>query len=65
VESASIDVLHGVEGAGADFEGPYAPAASDAWQAERAAELAAALDARGVAVWHGELPPDLRGAGEA
>jgi DNA repair photolyase len=66
VSSVSIDVLHGVEGAGAEFQAPqYAYAASDAWQAERAAELAAALAARSVAVWHGELPPDLRGAGAA
>lgn len=60
VESVSIDVLRGVEGAGREFsDSRYAHAARDAWQRERALELATELRARGVAVWGGELPPDL------
>jgi DNA repair photolyase len=63
VRSVSLDVLQGLEGAAADFAAPeYAEAASPAWQDARARELAAALTARGVVVWHGELPPDLGGA---
>ncbi|MFO0757157.1 MAG: radical SAM protein [Byssovorax sp.] len=60
VSSVSIDVLHGVEGASDDFDDPaYAPSKESDWQIERAVELEAALVARGVSVWRGELPPDL------
>jgi DNA repair photolyase len=57
--SASLDVLHGVYGAGDDFTGAWAEAARDDWQQARLAATAAALRGRGVAVWGGELPPDL------
>ena len=56
--SVRVDVLHGVEGAAADFADPrYAAAAEGAWQRERAARLVEGLRARGVALWTGELPP--------
>lgn len=59
-DSVSIDVLRGVEGAGAQFEDPrHAATASDEWQLARAHALAEALQARGVPVWRGELPPEL------
>jgi DNA repair photolyase len=62
VSSVSIDVLRGEEQAGADFDDPrYAEARTDAWQRVRAEELVAALAARGVPVWPGELPPELVG----
>lgn len=57
--SASLDVLHGVYDAADDFSGPYAEVATDAWQQARIAATADALRARGVAVWGGELPPEL------
>jgi DNA repair photolyase len=64
VDSVSIDVLRGVEGAAAEFAGPeWETAASDAWQLERAQALAGALRERGVGVWRGELPPELSSAG--
>jgi DNA repair photolyase len=60
VSSVSIDVLRGEEQAAADFDDPrYAESRTDAWQAARAAELVAALTARGIPVWPGELPPEL------
>lgn len=60
VDSVSIDVLRGVEGAGEQFADPrFAVTASDEWQIERAHALVAALRARGVPVWRGELPPEL------
>lgn len=60
VGSVRIDVLRGVEGAGAQFEDPrYAPATADDWQRARAQELAAALTERGVGLWPDELPPEL------
>ena len=59
--SVSLDVLHGEENAGPLFDHhPEARAAT--WQAERRAALVAALAARGVPVWSGELPPDLPAA---
>ncbi len=62
VSSVRIDVLHGVHGAASEFADPtYAMTASDAWQRERARELTAALQARSVAVWPGELPAPLHG----
>lgn len=62
VESVRIDVLHGTYGAAADFADPrYAHARDEAWQAERADELARALTARGIEVWPGELPRALLG----
>lgn len=64
VGSARIDVLHGAYGAEADFaaEPRFAAAREPAWQAARADELAAALIARGVEVWPGELPRALLAA---
>lgn len=60
VSSVSIDVLRGEELAATDFDDPrYAETRTDAWQRDRAAELAAALRDRGVATWDGELPPEL------
>lgn len=59
-DSVSIDVLRGEEAAGPLFDDPrYAEARTNAWQLGRAQRLAHDLRARGVAVWHGELPPDL------
>ena len=61
-DSVSMDVLRGVEGAGADFGDPrFAHAASEAWQEEHARALADALGRRGVPIWTGELPPELLG----
>jgi DNA repair photolyase len=60
VSSVSMDVLRGEEQAGADFDDPrYAESRTAGWQEARAAELGAALAARGVAVWPGEFPPEL------
>lgn len=62
VSSVRIDVLHGVEGAAAEFADPrYAHCVSDSWQIDRARELSAALAARGVSVWADELPEELCG----
>jgi DNA repair photolyase len=63
VESVSIEVLRGLEGAGDDFGVErYAEAASDDWQMANALALERLLIERGVKVWRGELPADL-GAG--
>lgn len=60
VSSVSIDVLHGVQGAGADFaDASYADSAAEEWQRERAAALTAALLRNGVTIWEGDLPPSL------
>ena len=60
VSSVSMDVLRGEEQAAPDFDDPrYAITRTEAWQREKAAELAEALAARGVTVWPGELPPEL------
>jgi DNA repair photolyase len=60
VSSVSIDVLRGEEQSAADFDDPrYSAARTDAWQRASAAELVAALTARGVPIWPGELPPEL------
>ena len=60
VASVSIDVLRGEEQAAADFDDPrYSAARDDAWQRARAQELVAALAARNIPVWPGELPPEL------
>jgi DNA repair photolyase len=60
VTSVSIDVLRGEEQASGDFDDPrYTESRTDAWQQERRAELTAALTARGIPVWSGELPPEL------
>jgi len=60
VDSVSLDVLRGEEGAVGLFDDPrFAMARTGAWQAERAEALRAALTARGVPVWVGELPPDI------
>lgn len=58
--SVRIGVLTGLEGATDDFADPrFCHAASPAWQADQADALARELRARGVALWTGELPPDL------
>jgi DNA repair photolyase len=58
--SVSIDVLRGEEAAGPLFDDPrFVEARTDAWQLDRAQRLAHDLRARGVAVWRGELPPEL------
>jgi DNA repair photolyase len=63
VSSVRVDTLTGVEGAAADFADPrYAEAVTPAWQEDRARALGAALAARGVALWPGELPAELGGA---
>jgi hypothetical protein len=59
VTSVSIDVLHGIEGAGDDFRA-YPEATSQEWQVSRARELMSALEARKVVVWRGELPAALQ-----
>lgn len=62
VTSVSLGVLRGEEGAASDFDDPrYAHTRTDAWQADRRAELEAALAQRGIRVWEGELPPELVG----
>jgi DNA repair photolyase len=58
--SVRIGVLTGLEGATEDFADPrFRHAASPAWQAEQAQALGQGLTSRGVALWTGELPPDL------
>jgi DNA repair photolyase len=58
--SVRLGVLEGVEGAAGDFLDPrYAHAEKSAWQEEQASELKGALEARGVAIWSGELPPGV------
>jgi hypothetical protein len=58
VTSASLDLLHGVYGAGVEFGDPrYQHAAEDGWQQERGLLLRQLLVAAGVTVWDGELPP--------
>jgi DNA repair photolyase len=60
VESVSIDILRGEEGATARFDDPrHAHTREESWQTARALELEAKLRARGVQVWNGELPPEL------
>src|SRR5690606_12848231 len=64
VDSVSLGVLRGQHGAERDFADPqYSHATDEAWQRERALALAAALEARGVGVWLGELPPELEAWG--
>ena len=59
ISSASLDVLHSLEGAGEDFAHPRWRHARDAgWQRTQRDRLAAELAARGVAIWSGELPPE-------
>ncbi|MCE9575268.1 MAG: hypothetical protein K8W52_19110 [Deltaproteobacteria bacterium] len=60
VRSVSLDILRGEEGAAALFDDPrFAHARDPGWQIAQRAALAAALVARGVAVWDGELPSSL------
>lgn len=56
VESVSLDVLRGEEDAGPLFDA-YPEARDEGWQAAQLEALRAGLEARGVAVWTGELPP--------
>lgn len=50
--------LEGEEQAGPAFDA-FAEARTARWQADRVAELRDALQARGIAVWTGELPPGV------
>nr|WP_255216569.1 radical SAM protein [Pseudenhygromyxa sp. WMMC2535] len=60
VDSVSIGVLRGEHGAEQDFADPrFAAARDEDWQRDQAFALRDALEARGVAVWAGELPPSL------
>lgn len=60
VESVSIDVLRGEYGAQGLFDVPgYRASRDPVWQDEHALALRDALITRNVAVWHGELPPEL------
>jgi DNA repair photolyase len=60
VHSVRLDVLRGVYGAADDFADPrHAHFADAALQAARADALAAALVARGVALWPDELPHEF------
>ena len=60
VDSVSIGVLRGEQGAAGDFADPrYAHCTSESWQREQALALRDGLMARGVTVWLGELPPEL------
>jgi|GEM_PF-656877 len=60
--SVSLGGLEGTNDAAPLFETPaYRGCADEAWQRARFAALDAALAARGVPRWHGELPPELRG----
>lgn len=59
-DSVSIDVLRGEGEASAEFRAATFERCSDPeWQVARATLLRKALESRGVAVWRGELPPDL------
>lgn len=61
VESVSMDVLRGELGAAQDFADPrYSFARADDWQLDTAMRLRDALEQRGVEVWLGELPPQIR-----
>jgi DNA repair photolyase len=61
--SVSLGGLQGTNDAQVDFDHEaYRGCAEETWQRERLAALEDALETRGVARWHGELPPDLRGA---
>ncbi len=60
VTSVSIDVLRGEGGATSQFDDPAVAECRDgAWQHGRAQRLMDLLRNRGVAVWQGELPPDV------
>jgi DNA repair photolyase len=60
VESVSIDILRGEEGATTAFDDPrHVHTRGESWQTARALELKEMLLARGVRVWHDELPPEL------
>ena len=56
----AIGTLEGEEQSGPSFDAPqFTEARAADWQRARAARLGEALAARGVAVWTGELPPEL------
>ena len=66
VRSVSLGELEETYGAEAEFAAPaFAFAREAAWQRERARAVEAALRARGVAVWSGDLPPSVLGPGTA
>ncbi|MCA9610636.1 MAG: radical SAM protein, partial [Myxococcales bacterium] len=56
--SVSLDVLRGEEAATALFDA-HPEARDEGWQRARVEALRAALTARGVRCWDGELPPDV------
>ena len=60
--SVSLGGLEGMNAAEDQFEAPdYRGCGDEGWQRSRLAALREALEARGVSIWEGELPPDLRG----
>ncbi len=60
VSSVSLEVLRSVEGAEREFlDVRYAHVRDPAWQMERLLLLRELLEARGVRIWEGELPPEL------
>lgn len=60
--SVSLGGLEGTNAGQDQFEAaPYRGCAEEDWQRSRLAALREALEARGVPLWRGELPPDLRG----
>ncbi|MEM6295582.1 MAG: radical SAM protein [Myxococcota bacterium] len=66
VDSVSLDRLRGTNDAQPLFDAPeYAGCDTPQWQASRLQALGDALAARGVAQWHGELPPHLQGGSTA
>ncbi len=65
-DSVSLDRLRGTNDAQPLFDTPgYAGCDDPQWQASRLHALGDALHARGVALWHGELPPHLQGSSAA
>jgi DNA repair photolyase len=58
VSSVRVDVLHGEEAAGVDFDA-YPDARGAAWQAAQATAIAEALGHHRIPLWRGELPPDF------
>jgi len=63
-DSVTIDVLRGEGEASGVFDAAEVEGCrTRGWQLERALELRAGLERRGVAIWRGELPPYLTVAG--
>jgi len=60
--SVSLGGLEGMNAAEEQFQAAaYRGCADEHWQRSRYQALREALEARGVPLWEGELPPDLRG----